>query len=313
MKRKSLSKSHKILFLAALLVLAGVFSWMGNSFADESGPAANVHEIETTVIHVDQYSVYAPNLIFYFDTHMEKRKKESLMKTADRLLNKKAVITYSSKGDLSQDKHPLLVGIVPADEKPIASSPKEPRRVSPEFAGGAPEKPVKNPSGEQTAPKVDESAAPQVSSKQTVFQEKKEPRMPAQSQTISRDEVTAFVRRLLELNEKKDLSAVMPFYADKVDYYDRGVVDRDYIRRDLGYYFKNWDKISTSLDGDVVMIVLDQPDIRVAKFTTAFSVQNDKKSSMGKTENIWKLQRVNGQLKLIDVKQKIIERQSSAF
>jgi len=50
-----------------------------------------------------------------------------------------------------------------------------------------------------------------------------------------------------------------------------------------GYYFNNWDTIATSLDGDVAMIVIDQPDLRIAKFVSSFAVRNSKKALAGKT------------------------------
>ena len=129
---------------------------------------------------------------------------------------------------------------------------------------------------------------------------------PAGPQTITKDEVVAFIRRILALTSRKDINSILPHYGERVNYYDRGMVDIDYIRKDMGYYFKNWDTITCALDGDVVMIVTDQQDMRIVKFVSTFSVQNSKKSVSGKTENIWKLQRVNDQLKIVDEKQKTL-------
>jgi hypothetical protein len=49
------------------------------------------------------------------------------------------------------------------------------------------------------------------------------------------------------------------------------------------------------------------------KFVSSFSVKNDKKSIAGKTENIWTIQRINGELRLIGVKQKILGREPSGL
>ena len=125
-------------------------------------------------------------------------------------------------------------------------------------------------------------------------------------QTIGKEEVVSFIRRILALTSRKDINSILPHYGERVNYYDRGMVDIDYIRKDMGYYFKNWDAINCALDGDVVMIVTDQHDTRIVKFVSTFSVQNSKRSISGKTENIWKLQRVNDQLKIIDEKQKTL-------
>lgn len=120
---------------------------------------------------------------------------------------------------------------------------------------------------------------------------------------FSRDRVRAFVQQLLALNERKDLAAILLYYGDQVDYYDRGVVTRDYIRRDMGYYFRNWDSIRSTLDGDVVTIVTDEPDVRILKYVSSYAVENSKKALSGRTENIWKVRRVGEEWKIIDVKQ----------
>jgi len=410
MKRTIPTRHHCILLILAFLATAGLFAAAATRLgAAEATPPSNMQQIEITVIHVDQYAVYAPNRVFYFDNRMDKRKITSMSRTADHLRNRKAMITFSSTGD--QDKHLYLVDIVPAGEKQLADRQAPPTREARETAStqqdrtaraysdetasppadvpaqsrdsawqtaprekaprrqememrtpsAAPEErtarvpansatapPVNDPGELRTPPRqplpqertqapgsrvetrtpsaapeertartpVNSGAAPPVNDpvevrtlpKQALPPERTQPRGPELPQSITRQEITAFVRNILELNGKKDLSNVLPFYADKVDYYDRGVVTRDYIRRDLGYYFQNWDSISTDLDGDVVMIVLDQPEERTAKFISRFSVRNEKKAVAGRTENIWRIQRINGQLRLVGVKQRIISR-----
>ena len=85
-------------------------------------------------------------------------------------------------------------------------------------------------------------------------------------------------------------------------------MNKDFIRKDKGYYFRNWDRISSSIDGDIVLIVIDQPDLRIAKFNSRFLVENAKSKVAGRAENVWKIQKVGNELKIVDEKQKIIER-----
>ncbi len=409
-------RQYRVGIFAALFFLAGFLLWVDTGFADEAEPAGTVHQVEATVVHVDQYAVYAPNLVFYFDTRMDKRKIESMMRAADRLRNKKALITSFSAGDAGKDKRVLLLDIGPAGAEKLSS--EKPPREAPEQAADAQEKTrekhlgeeqerlgeEQNPSGDETASLDTQSGEQQDSSRQAVFQKKKLPRpgeetastdtksgeprgalkqppfpekklarpgepapitardkpgqkhlgeeqkplgegqpprreesasidtkygepqgtskqtffpakqppLAAEVAPITRDEVTKFVHVLLELNGMKDLSAVMPFYADKVDYYDRGLVTREDVRKDLSYYFRNWDNIATSLEGDVVVTTTDQPEIRIATFISSFSVRNKKKALAGKTENNWKVQKIDGKLRLIGVKQRIISRELSA-
>jgi hypothetical protein len=307
MEAKGILGRHGKKLVVIFLFLAGSFSPTGTCFAAEAPKGRDVRQVETTVIHVDQYAVYAPNVVFYFDTQMDKRKLASITKMADQLRNRKAVITYSSTGELGQDKHVLLVDITPVGGE--RSSPEKTPRETPKPTDDLQAKPAKNPPANEVLPKVNAPVEPD-SSKPAVPQEKKQVQTAGPSSPVTKDELTAFVRRIMELNEKKDAASIAPLYADKVDYYDRGVVSRDYVMKDLGYYFRNWEKITSRLEGDVVMIVLDQPEVRIAKFVSSFSVSNYKKSLTGRSENIWRVQRINGQLALIDVKQKLLGSES---
>ncbi|MFH0821816.1 MAG: hypothetical protein V2B18_03630 [Pseudomonadota bacterium] len=290
---------------------------------------------------MDKYAVYAPNIIFYWDTDMNKQKVAALTSTAERLRNKKAIVVYLATEDAQHDRRLLLVDIIapkdrqitkeiapPAEKPGVASSGEERPKVA-----GEPERAEEPPftvgnrreSSETGAgsprPQPPSPDRPKAAEQETVakMQPEKVPAIkpgpmekpaPTSSASISNEEVSAFIRNILELNQKKDMAAIMSHFADQVDYYDRGIVGKDYIRKDMGYYFRNWDRISSSLVGDVVLIVTDEPHIRTAKFVSSFSVANAKKSLTGRTENIWRLQRINNELKIIDEKQRLLSSES---
>jgi len=245
MERNGISKRVFVaLFLGVGFVCGGGFC-----FAAGSEPVRNVSQIEAVVIHVDEWAVYVPNLIFYFDPQMDKRKIENLKRVADQLRNKKALITYSSLEESGKDNHALLSDIVPAGEKP-----------NPEKQVNEAAKPSRDVQG-KAAPKVSEVYQQEISPvetapKQAALQEAKQSRKSGPSDPVTQEEISAFVRRLLYLNGKKDLQAIAPFYADKVDYYDRGIVSRDKVLQDLKYYFQNWARIETRLDGDVLPVII---------------------------------------------------------
>jgi len=129
MERKLSNVKTKTISMALFLLIG--FFCQGVCRSAGSEPAQNEGQIEAVVIHVDEWAVYVPNLIFYFDTQMDKRKIETLKKVARQLRNKKALISYSSTGDLSKDKHAVLSDIVPAGkkrnlEKPVLEALKPP-------------------------------------------------------------------------------------------------------------------------------------------------------------------------------------------
>ncbi|MGA3117800.1 MAG: hypothetical protein ABSF90_25625 [Syntrophobacteraceae bacterium] len=306
MERKLSIGELKTIFVA-LFLFGGFLCKGGFCLAAGSESAGNAGQIEAVVIHVDEWAVYVPNLIFYFDTQMDSRKIETLKRVANQLRNKKALITYSSTGDPGKDKHILLSDIVSAGKKPNL---EKLGREAAKPPGDAQENLTRKLSEEKVPPTEIVPAEP--TPKQAAPQELKQSLKTGQSDPITSEEISAFVHRLLYLNGRKDLAAVALFYADKVDYYDRGIVSRGKVIQDLKYYYRNWAEIDTRMDGDVVMTGFE-PDVRIVKFISSFSVKNEKKSITGKTENIWTIQRINDELRLIDVKGKILGREPSGL
>jgi len=100
--------------------------------------------------------------------------------------------------------------------------------------------------------------------------------------SISKKEVLHFIEGCMEANNRKNLPAALACYADKVDYYDKGRVDRDFIRKDKGYYFRQWDTVSSSIEGDVVVIVTDETGLRLAKFISSFEVTKGRRRFEGR-------------------------------
>ena len=277
-------------------------------------PSLNRDQIEGTVIHVDKHGVYIPNYIFYWDAAMSKQNMEALTKAAEKLRNGRAIITYSSKGDLAVDKRPLLLDIMPSDEqtKRVALGDSFGRQSREEPVDGerADSEPPGNENGEDTEdaeqdedyvvyssiPRRPYTAEPAWSEEEVV-------------KPVTREEVLRLVTRCLKANNMKDMDTALACYGKKVEYYDSGLVDRDFISKDKNLYFSNWDRIDFSLDSDVTLIVTDQQDIRIAKFEAVFSVVNRSRSIKGRVENVWKVKRINDELKIVGERQRILVRQ----
>ena len=348
---------NTLFFFILSIILA---SAAGNSYAQDSKTSRTQSETEITVIHVDKYGIYGPNVIFYWDPSMGKQKLDALMKAAERLRNKKIVVAYSAAGDLKTDKRPLVVdlptrreesdyasstaaareepskivpheektakviedGAKPAEKNEAKSMPpkEEPVQTSKEAAFDDlrlkeysqkrlynEEKPLLPPNKEDLFPKDKQTAAIKEPQPLKPPVKSVEPKLEfTEPGSMTREELSGMIRRILKLNEMKDLDSIMSFYADQVNYYERGLVNKDYIRKDMGYYFRNWDRINTSLDGDVVLIVTDQHDMRIVKYYSVYYVENSKKAVRGRTENIWKIQKINNGLKIVDIKQRIV-------
>lgn len=312
----------------ACIAASAVLQWSGCLAAEKEARVQD--QTEATVIHVDKYGVYVSGKVFYWDPDMNKQKSSTLMSTAERLRNKKVIITYSAVGNLAKDRRPVVVDLVPSGEESrkseIASAPKEsPREQRPS------DLPPPPPREERAPPAPPEPSDPRLSQDiereiEREIQERRRnrplpppppPSMPEDtrpsvpSSPISKAEVGQLVETILRLTEREDISAIIGYYADQVDYYQRGVVNRDYIRKDLGYYFKNWDEIACSLESDIEFLDSGRSGgTATIRFISGFAVENVKKAVSGKTENVWTIQRIDGRLKIIDQKQKILRSES---
>ncbi len=347
--------SKRLRTLLLLLLCAPLAFAVGASYAQDSKASKTQGETEITVIHVDKYGIYGPSVIFYWDPAMSKQKVDALMKAAEKLRNKKAIVAYSSSGDLKTDKRPLVVDLPSRrDEVEYASGASAAReeaakKAQPEEKTTRVVEDAVKPAAKTASPKeepaqTNKDAAPddlrlkdysqkrlynegkppstpvkedlQKSDQVAVVKEPQPPKPPVKNVepksepsdpgAMTREEIAGMIRRILKYNEMKDLDSIMSFYADQVNYYERGLVNKDYIRKDMGYYFRNWDRINTALDGDVTLIVTDQHDMRIVKYYSVYYVENSKKAIRGKTENVWKIQKMNNGLKIVDIKQRIV-------
>jgi hypothetical protein len=305
--RINADRNLRILRYVAALFIAFFIVLEKSVIAADTQPPRIENQIEVTIIHVDKYGVYAPNLIFYWDPGMNKQKISALTGIAEQLRNKDAVITYATTSDITRDKRPILVNIA-AFKRELpqgGESPSAKDLSKPAPAGTEKSPPVQ--AGEETKPESQEMVL-QKPRKEPEISEPK-PVSP-DPRTISRAEVAKFVHNCIDAVQSKDVERSLACYGDQVDYYAKGTVNKDFISKDKGYYFRNWDRINSSIDGDIVLIVIDQPDLRIAKFNSRFLVENAKNTVSGRAENIWKIQKIGNELKIVDEKQKIIGRDS---
>jgi hypothetical protein len=302
-----MAKKLRILLWMVACFVATTAGYGVEVFAADVSPARTEKQIETTVVHVDKYGVYAPNLIFYWDPDMSKQKVATLTGMAEQLRNKEAVINYSTVSDITKDRRPVLIDIAPIKREASPSGDSPPAREPPKPA--LTEEPKTTPALPKAEPKPESEEPALAKLKKEPPPDLPKPIAP-NSSTITRAEVTSFVHNCIDAAQSKDMERSLECYGEQVDYYSKGTVNQDFIRKDKGYYFRNWDKIKSTIDGDIVLIVIDQPDLKIAKFNSRFLVENSKNTVSGRAENVWKIQRIGNELKIVDEKQKIIERDS---
>jgi hypothetical protein len=283
-------------------------------------------QMDVKIVHVDKWGVYAPNLVFYWDNDLGKQKVASLTATAEKSRNKLVTIVYSTVSEIGKDKRPLIVEISPVkepasipgfDQKPADDPgkaiygsdegpkvyPSDPLRDTPSYDAETPPESA-DPMNERDPSRL--ALADQAGSDPIPLVREKPLQSLPNAAVINNREVQMLVEHILHLTEKKSLDSLLYYYGDQVNYYGRGDVTKDYIRKDMGYYFKNWDTIACTLVSDIVLVDTDRSDTKIVRFTSRYAVESPKKSLSGRTDNTWKVQKTPTGLKVIDQKQSIL-------
>ena len=114
-----------------------------------------------------------------------------------------------------------------------------------------------------------------------------------------RDYVAAFVLAGLD----KNVGAETEFFADRVEYYDQGTMDRDKIREDLKRYDERWPERHFWVAGAIN--IEPQSDNRVqVTFPLGFKLRNANRQSSGKVDKTLVLERAGDDLQVVAVNEK---------
>jgi hypothetical protein len=113
-----------------------------------------------------------------------------------------------------------------------------------------------------------------------------------------------FVRAYLDTCETNQLDAEMAFYADHVNYFDHGVVGRDFIAKDVSRYYRRWpERDYELLDFELGKTTEDELDVQ---FRIAFKVKNSEHRAAGRTLNLFKIRRAGDDLRFVSLKEQRI-------
>lgn len=125
------------------------------------------------------------------------------------------------------------------------------------------------------------------------------PAAPEFSTDRMRDYVAAFVLAGVE----KNVGAEAEFFADRVEYYDQGTMDREKIREDLKRYDERWPERHFWIAGTIN--VEPQTDNRArVTFPLGFKLRNANRNSSGKVNKTLVLERAGDDLQIVAVNER---------
>jgi peptidoglycan hydrolase-like protein with peptidoglycan-binding domain len=114
-----------------------------------------------------------------------------------------------------------------------------------------------------------------------------------------RDYVAAFVLAGLD----KNVGAEAEFFADDVNYYDQGVMDREKIRADLRRYDERWPERHFWVAGKINVEPQSENRVRVT-FPLGFKLRNGNKQSSGKVDKTLVLEPAGDDLQIVAVNER---------
>ena len=124
-----------------------------------------------------------------------------------------------------------------------------------------------------------------------------------------RAEIEKFVYEHLRKSVNADISGMVADYADRVDYFDNGMVDRSFIAKDRQTFSAGWPFVKIVPLGTVRISESTGSDRATVWFDYRFDARNSKGiHSLGDAANIWVLDTSYGGLKIVSEKQNVTNR-----
>jgi hypothetical protein len=125
-------------------------------------------------------------------------------------------------------------------------------------------------------------------------------------------EISQFVTRHLEKSVNANISGLVEDYAERVNYYENGVVDHSFIVKDRQTYAAAWPYLKLTPYGDVRLRDSDTTGQVAVSFDYRFEARNSKGiRSMGDAANLWIIDTSGEGLKITSENQTITNRRRS--
>jgi peptidoglycan hydrolase-like protein with peptidoglycan-binding domain len=139
------------------------------------------------------------------------------------------------------------------------------------------------------------------------------PPVPTKAQNagdVAKAEIRGFLRRYFDACQSTNPDDELAFYADRVEYFDHGVVDKPYIRNELAVYDQRWPSRKYTL-GDSLRVVRTGNNT-LAKIRVAFDVANPQRSrqASGRTDDTLNLAKRGDSLEIVSIKEARVRRPS---
>jgi peptidoglycan hydrolase-like protein with peptidoglycan-binding domain len=189
----------------------------------------------------------------------------------------------------------------PRSTKPPGKKPAPPltnRERAPDRESQRPPQKESLPAAErESRPPADQESRPAERETRPAAERENESSIPA-------DRAERFMREYLDACETNKPARESAYYAKKVKYFDYGVVDRQFVDRDVAAYRKHWPERQYELLD--FKLLSSSEDRATVKFRLSFHYRNSKHTVSGKTDNVYTIAKAGDEMKITSLREQRI-------
>ena len=133
-----------------------------------------------------------------------------------------------------------------------------------------------------------------------------QPAAETREQILKSTQIQDFVAGFVVAGISENVEAELQFYAEKADYYDNGLVSKDFIKKDISRYNQKWPIRRYWLDGDISILNGLEADPIEVRYQIKYTVRNQQKESSGTAIKTLKLRKTGDSLEITSVREKTL-------
>lgn len=133
-------------------------------------------------------------------------------------------------------------------------------------------------------------------------------RATPQAPTVSDQQLEAFVDDYIRAQNRSSAVALLEFYAERIDYFDRTGVDKEFVLKDKQSFYRRWPQTANRRTGDVQIERLpDQPAVNLT-YPTEFRVHSPERSDSrsGQAQEHMRLRFDDGRIRIVAQWQEVV-------
>jgi hypothetical protein len=136
------------------------------------------------------------------------------------------------------------------------------------------------------------------------------PDVPVLKSDVATADIRSFLRRYFDACESARPDDELAFFADRVEYFDHGVVNNPYIRNELAVYDQRWPRRKYRF-GESLRVVRTGNNT-IAKIRVGFEVANPEhnRKANGRTDETFNLAKRGDSLEIVSIKEARVRRPS---